>query len=211
MERKTGMDAQQIASENFKRWQSNPGTYEFIPEREICRLVKYKKTFSEDVLVKRDGVPLILRTSGKPLRACDVLPERADLALDMDGNLLSQGDFKARYYEWLGSFTFPEGTEIGLEPCPEVSDYVSREPDRYSESNGYIEIYFDPKLNQEWTPSEKYDTEGRTQEEREAEASASVNNRLVEALMQKLSGDQVAELLGDVMGKDVPLVGESAE
>lgn len=200
------IEAQYIERSNRDRWAMDPARYETVPERGVCRLVKYKKTFAEDVLVKKDGAPLIMKASGKPLRACDVMRERADLALDKDGNLLSQGDFTSRYIEWLEAFTYPEGTNLADEPIPAVERYVSEIQDSFSESTGYVEMYFDPKLDQEWTPLEKYDTDGREAAEREADAKSDITKLLMGALVDKLNPDQVAELLGDSVGKEIPIV-----
>lgn len=186
------VEAQQIAKSNIDRWTIDP-QFEIVPERGLVRLTKYKKDFADDVIVKRDGVPFLLKYSGRALHANEVLRERADLALDQDGNLLGQGDFQARYVEWLDAFTYPEGHETALDPIPEVGAYVSERQDTFSESSGYIAIDFDPRKDSEWEPSEKFDTEGR--EIQDETVSGALNAMLLKALADKLSPEQAAEIL----------------
>ncbi len=207
------IEAQQIAKSNMDRWLLDPKSYEIVPERGIVRLLKYRKSFDDEVLVMQDGAPLLLKGVGRALRASEVLPERADLALDMDGKLLSQGEFAVRYQEWLGAFSYPEGHEIILDPVPEVSAYVSEEPDAYGESSGYIRIgYPDPADQDKPEIKAQYDTEGRTQEEREADQQSDMQRTMIQALVDKLTPEQAAEMLeanssGD--GAEIPIVGET--
>lgn len=201
----------QIAKSNIDRWTLHKGEYEIVPERGVVRLLKYKKTFSDDIVVKRDGVPLLLKGTGRPLMANEVLRERADLALDIDGNLLSQGDFNSRYEEWLGAFSYPEGHEIGLDPVPNVAAYVSEEQDKYSESAGFIEIgYPDPADQEKHALNPQYDTEGRTQADRDADSQSDFSKLMVQALVDKLTPEQAAEML-ESNNVDIPVVGEGTK
>jgi hypothetical protein len=199
-------EATQLSEENFKRWQSHPEKYEIVHQLGVPRLREYMKNFDdEEVFVKKDGVPVIMKASGRALRACDCLPYKADLCLDADGNLIDQGQFTERYTRWLESFVYPEGHEVGLSYIPNCLDWLSRVPDSFSESNGPVEIYFDPQLDKEWEP--RHNIDPRTGEEYSGDEDAKsdgLTEKLMQALVDKLTPDQVLELVGD----EVPTVGE---
>ena len=96
-----------VQQDQINRWQRNG--HEPVWDRGTVRLREFKKSFSRGlevtVLDKASGqyVPLMLRC-GRPLLCSEVLPERADLALDEDGHLLSQADFEQNYHVYLASF-----------------------------------------------------------------------------------------------------------
>lgn len=94
-----------------------------------------------------------------------MLPERADLALDEQGRLLNQAEFRANWQVFLDAFVYVEGSDTGFEPVPNVVNFVKETPDIYSESPGMIEIGFDPKLNEEFKPRQKYGPDGQSEED----------------------------------------------
>lgn len=203
-----------IAKENYDNWSINSSEYQIEADRGTVRLRRYMKDFDEDVIVKLNGAPLIMKASGKALKARDVYPERADLALAADGSLLSQGDFHARYMEWLGAHVMQGDPQY--ENVPNVADYVSVCHDRFSESPGMIEHYFDPKRDAKFDPSEDYDTEGRKRGEEgfsgdSNEASNDMASKLMQMMMDKLSADQVAEILKKEIDVPVIEIGDSEE
>lgn len=207
-------DTEQINREQVEAWMLSPD-HEIVPERGLCRLLKYKKDFGPDVTVKVDGAPLILASAGRPLMAHEVLPERGDLALDEDGNVLPQAAFTSRFQEWLGSFIFPEDTTLAAEPVPNVIAYVTATPDEFSESPGYVEIGYDPKLDQEVKRSESYDTEGRHMSDPDfgkgEEKLDSVSQTLVKLMLDRLPDSAVQEMLEKSMGAEVPIIGETGD
>ncbi len=123
------------------RWQT--AGHEYIPERNLYRHRAYRKEFAPGIAVKLDGVPLIVE--GCLVKTEELLPERADLALDMDGNILPQHEFERRYIDWLQWFTWHEATDLTAEPIPNVLDFVLKAKDVFSESNGLIPIHYDAR------------------------------------------------------------------
>lgn len=160
--------AQQIHNKQLQKWQRFG--HEPVFERGTVRLAGLKKTLPPDLEVTvldpatNEYVPFIL-TCGRPLLCGEVLPERADLALDEQGRLLNQAEFRARYEVYLDAFVYVEGSDTGFEPVPNVVNFVKETPDIYSESPGMIEIGFDPKLNEEFKPRQKYGPDGQSEEE----------------------------------------------
>lgn len=128
--------------ELFVKWTA--AGHEVISERGLFRHKSFKKAFPRDAVVKVDGAPLM--NYGKPVKIADLLPERADLALDADGNVVSQEEFGRRYLQWLGWFSFVEGSDITAEPVPGVLDYLIRVPDRFSESPGFVDVNYDARV-----------------------------------------------------------------
>ena len=169
--------------------------HEPVYERGTVRLREFKKTLPADrevtVFDKKNErwVPLML-SCGRPLKCGEVLPERADLALDDEGRLLSQGEFEQRYMQYLSTFSYTEGSEIGLEPIPFVVNYVKETPDRFSESRGMIEIGFDPKLDQEFKPKQRWGPNGETEEEWLKESQK--NSSDIASALQILAQNQAA-------------------
>lgn len=118
--------------------------HEVIHDRMVFRHKMMRKEFPCDAIVKyRDGSPVI--SCGKTVRISDVLPERADIALDADGKLIDERDFERRYKEYARWFQYIEGTDIDAEPVPDPLDYVLATPDEFSESNGFVRINFDAR------------------------------------------------------------------
>jgi hypothetical protein len=157
-----------LAQAQISRWMSNGD--EPIRQRGSVRLAKFKKTLPADLEVtvfdknREAYVPLLL-SDGKPLKCGEVLPERADLALDEKGRLLSQSDFEARYDLFLNSFVFPEGSEVGFEPVPFVVNYIKETPDQWSESRGMVEIRYNPRIDEEFKPKKRFGPNGESEEE----------------------------------------------
>lgn len=192
----------QIDADQLDQWQLDPNI-EIVPERGVCRLLSHRKTFDKETLVTKDGAPLIMKATGKALHACDVLPERADLALSESGRLLSQAEFESNYMLWLSQFIYPEGTEIQLEPVPNVIRYVSEMPDPNSDSRGMVEMYFDPRDDD--APEEQpnqFDTDG---EPAETKASG-ILELLTKAMVEKMDPAQLEGVLSSSIGKDIPVV-----
>lgn len=144
--------------------------HEPIYARGSVRLAEFKKNFPRDLPVTvfdKDAEtyrPVIL-SNGKPLLAGDVLPERADLALDERGRVLSQGEFERNYEQYLDAFVYPAGSDPHYEPVPNVVNYIKETPDTFSSSRGMVEIGFDPKLNAPFRPNQRYGPNGETEEE----------------------------------------------
>lgn len=135
------------------RWQT--AGHEVMHERNTFRHRAYRKDFAPDAVVKVDGIPLIL--NGSVVKVSELFPERADLALDMDGNLLQQHEFSRRYVDWLQWFTWHEATDITAEPVPDVLDFINRTRDIFNESGGMIPIHFDARKPAEDVPTHRYD------------------------------------------------------
>lgn len=143
--------------------------HEPIYERGTVRLREMRKSIPADLDVtvfdkERGGYfPLIL-SCGRPLKCGEVLPERADLALDEKGRLLSQGEFEQNYMAYLAAFSYPDGSDINFEPIPYVVNYVKEMPDPWSESRAMIEIGT-PQDTGEFKAKQRFGPNGETEEE----------------------------------------------
>lgn len=201
MQEQVNIHAQQIA-----KWQRLG--HEPIWERGTVRLRELRHQVPANqpvqVLDKASGEyrPLIL-SCGRPLLCGEVLPERADLALDNEGRLLSQADFEARYEKYLSAFSYPDGSDINFEPVPNVVNYVKEHPDPYSESRGMIEIGFDPKLNEDFKPKARFGPNGETEEEWLKESQKNTTD--IAAALRTLSENQAALTQFLLSQKGVPV------
>lgn len=130
--------------------------HEVIPERSTFRHKGYRKDFAKGTIVKIEGCPYITEF-GAVLKTDDIFPERADLCLDVDGNLVSQQEFQRRYIEHLSWFDRPEGSEVELEPIPNVTEYVSKTYDVFNESGSMVTIGYDARKPAETVPTHQYD------------------------------------------------------
>lgn len=202
-------DITSMARAQAQRWSDNGD--EVIRARGTVRLAQFKKSLPADLVVTvfdkdhNQYVPMLL-WDGKPLTCGEVLPERADLALDERGRLLSQADFEARYDAFLASFIFPDGSDVGFEPIPNVVNYVSETPDIYSESNGMIPIRFDPRLNEDFKPKQRFGPNGETEEEWLRESGK--NSADIASALQILAQNQAALtqfLMQNQNGTQVPI------
>ena len=190
-----------IHPELLKKWQMMGAEPVFA--RGTCRLVQFRKTFSREVPVTvldkatMSYKPLIL-SDGAPLMAHEVLPERADLALDEDGHLLAQGEFSQNYERYLDSFIYPAGSNPRDEPVPNVVHFVKEMPDPYTESSGMIEIRFDPKLDQPFRPNQRFGPNGESEEEWKREQSKAAGDTT--AILKQLAETQ-AQLAALIAGQ----------
>ena len=190
-----------IHPELLKKWQMMGAEPVFA--RGTCRLVEFRKTFSSEVPVTvldkatMSYKPLIL-SDGAPLMAHEVLPERADLALDEDGHLLAQGEFSQNYERYLDSFIYPAGSNPRDEPVPNVVHFVKEMPDPYTESSGMIEIRFDPKLDQPFRPNQRFGPNGESEEEWKREQSKAAGDTT--AILKQLAETQ-AQLAALIAGQ----------
>ena len=117
--------------------------HEVLHDRGTFRHKAFKKDLPRDLVIRREGGLPFITHHDHELHAGDVLPERADLALDAEGNVLPQHIFEKRYLEFLNWFDFVEGSDPKAEPIPNVEQYISLTYDMFSESNGMVEIGFD--------------------------------------------------------------------
>jgi hypothetical protein len=152
-----------METENTRGDRSQPDTvrwqiagHEVIFDRGTFRHKAYRKDFPKGTIVKRDGVPFIT-SAGKVLKTDDIFPERADLALDSDANIIPQHQFDRNYKQFLGWYTWIESTDINVEPIPSVEDYVSQTYDTFSESKGFVTIGYDAKKLPEQVRTHQYD------------------------------------------------------
>lgn len=136
------------------RWQV--AGHEVIYDRNTFRHKAYRKDFPAGTLVKIQGVPFIT-VAGKVLCTDDIFPERGDLALDSDANIIPQHEFARRYREFLEWFSWIESTDLLVEPVPGVEEYISMTYDSFSESRGYVPIGFDARKKPEQIATHKYD------------------------------------------------------
>jgi len=182
-----------IHQQQVQRWQRNG--HEPIWQRGTVRLsdLRHDVPKNQPVLVldKESGeyVPLML-ACGRPLLCGEVLPERADLALDKEGRLLSQAEFEANYEKYLDSFSYPDGSDPNFEPVPNVVRFIKETPDPYGESRGMVEIGFDPHLEREFKPSARFGPNGETEEEWLRESQK--NSGDIAAALKVLSENQAA-------------------
>jgi hypothetical protein len=136
------------------RWMA--AGHEVVHDRGTFRHKAYRKEFAPDTPVMMDGAQMIM-SNGHALVAGDILPERADLALDMDGNVLPQHEFAKRYLEFLQWFTMVEGSDTGSEYIPAGCQYITQMPDPFSESPGMVEIGFDARKPAEEERTHRWD------------------------------------------------------
>ena len=130
--------------------------HEVIHSRRLYRHKTYRKDFAPDTGIRRNGISFITNF-GHTLKFSDVLPERADLCLDMDACVVDQQTFAARYKEYLRGFDFPEMTDLDAEFVPDVYDYIVATPDVFSDSRGFIEVGYDARKKPDEIPTHKYD------------------------------------------------------
>lgn len=136
------------------RWQV--AGHEVIYDRNTFRHKAYRKDFPKGTVVKIEGVPFIT-AGGKILKTEDIFPERGDLCLDMDANIIPQHEFARRYREFLEWYSWIESTDLLVEPVPGVADYISMTYDSFSESRGFIPIGFDARKPAEAVATHRYD------------------------------------------------------
>lgn len=195
-----------IHQDQIRKWQLMGA--EPVFDRGTVRLPQFRKTFGSDIPVtvfdREAGAyrPLVL-SDGKPLMAHEVLPERADLALDKDGRVLNQGDFAQNYEVYLDSFIYPAGSNPRDEPVPNVVAYVREMPDPYSESSGSVEIRFDPKLDKPFRPIHRFGPNGESEEEWKREQAKSNDDQ--KALLKMLAETQ-AQMAALLAGNKMPPV-----
>lgn len=154
------MDAATKAKENdmdrrMMAWMTSG--HEVIFERTTFRHKTHRKDFPADKTILRDGIPFVT-VDGHVLKYGDIFPERGDLCLDLEGNLVSQDEFVRRYREFLSWFPFPESTDIDCEPVPAVEDYISETRDSFSESGGFVKIGYNAKKPAEVVQTQWYDS-----------------------------------------------------
>ena len=190
---------QSIARKQRDKWEMIGATP--IWERGTVRLPQFKKTFADDVEVKvRDKKTFELRPfklrSGRTLMASEILPERADLALDEDGVLLDQREFEDNYNVYLESFVFPPGADPRYEPVPNVANYINAKRDPWKlETLTYVEIDFDFDPNAEFKPKQLYGPNGEPEEEylkKQAEEQNDIKALLALLAKQQIGADQIA-------------------
>jgi hypothetical protein len=136
------------------KWQAAGHTV--IHERATFRHKAYKKELDPDTIIMRDGAPFITN-HGHTLTFKDLMPERADLCLDMDGNMLPQHEFEKRYMEFMNWFDFIEGSDPGAEHIPNAERWICQTPDTFSESPGMVEIGFDARKPAKEEATHQYD------------------------------------------------------
>lgn len=138
----------------FMRWQAAGHTVIF--ERGTFRHKVHKKDFPPDKVIMRNGIPFVTSV-GHTLTIGDVFPERADLCLDLDGNVVSQDEFTRRYKEFLRWFPWNESVELDAEPIPGVETWLSETYDTFSDSGGFVEIGYDANKKPETVRTHLYD------------------------------------------------------
>lgn len=190
-----------IHPDQLRKWQLMGAEPVFA--RGTVRLDGLKKSFGRDVpvtVLDKETMaykPLVL-SDGGPLMAHEVLPERADLALDKDGHLLNQGDFSQNYEKYLDSFIYPQGSNPRDEHVPNVVHFVKEMPDPYTESSGMVEIRFDPKLDQPFRPHQRFGPNGESEEEWKREQAKQSGDTA--AILKQLAETQ-AQLANLIAGK----------
>lgn len=182
-------EVQRIAAAQTARWQHLRCE---VTDRGTPRLAQFRKTFSPetDVTVRDPETgtygPFLLR-GGRVLRAAECLPERADLALNEQGQLLDQATFEQRYREYLDTFVMPADSNPHFEPVPKVDDYINAKPDTWTASRAYVEIDFDPTSGGEFVPQFYVDHQGNSvsveEYEREKAEKAARDDRMESLLL----------------------------
>lgn len=132
--------------------------HEVIPERFTYRHRTFRKDFPAGTVVKvRHGhevVPLIT-SFGTTVTTDQVLPERADLALDEQGCVLDKNAFEERYLMMLDSLM--QMGDPKSEHIPDPEQWVVMVPDTFSESPGMVEIGYDANKPAEQEVTHVYD------------------------------------------------------
>lgn len=158
--------------------------HDIMHDRRVFRHRVYKKDFPADTIIKVEGVPLVCE--GGTVKIGDVFPERADLALDMNANVVSQDIFTKRFREYLGWFQFTEQTDIDAEFVPDVIDYLTQTWDTFSDSNGFVRINYDGNKPAEAELTHHYDPRNDTFVEivKNQEMTAQVLQEMLDRLTQ---------------------------
>ena len=133
--------------------------HEIIPARRTYRHAGFKQDFHPDTIVGVRGpdgtkTPL-LNSFGGQITVGEILPERADLALDETGCIVPQSLFEERWVAFLDN-TMLYG-DPKMEPIPDVEKWVRMIPDKFSEGPGYIEVGFDAQKPAEMEATHVYD------------------------------------------------------
>lgn len=136
-------DTDEATRDMFNRWQIAGHTV--IVERGTFRHAQFKRDHDPEAVLKVDGVPY-LNSQGKTVKVGQLLPERADLALDMDGNVLPKHEFEKRYRDFLRYVPMIEGSDPGAEHIPDPVRWVTQVIDTYSESVGPVEAGWDANV-----------------------------------------------------------------
>jgi hypothetical protein len=158
--------------------------HEVIHERRVFRHRTYKKDFPSDQVIKRNGIPFIT-DCGHKLTFGDVFPERADLALDMNGCVVSQEVFTTRYKEYLGWFQFTENSDLDAEFIPDVNDYLSQTYDTFSDSKGFVQIGYDARKPAEIEATHLYDP--RNDQMVEITKNQELTAQVLQSMLDKLT------------------------
>lgn len=181
------MDTSEENQKLILRWTA--AGHEVIHDRMVFRHKLLRKDLAPDALVRfQDGSPII--SHGKSVRVSDLLPERADVALDGDGKLFGETEFTKRYHEYARWFQYVEGTDLSCEPVPDPLTYILATPDTFSESPGFVEIHYDARKPAEQEATHKYDP---------------IRDQMVEITeAQKTQGKAIEVLLEQVLEKRGP-------
>jgi hypothetical protein len=149
-----GFDTSDSWQKLVMKW--NAAGHEVIHDRSTLRLVQYRKEFDPSTPVMRDGKQFVT-SSGHRLVVGDLFPERADLCLDANANMISQRMFEDRYITYLKWFDYVEGSDPEDEPIPNIKNYIAQTNDRFSDSRGMVEIGFDADKPAEKEMTHMYD------------------------------------------------------
>lgn len=173
------IDTDEEMQKMVMRWTT--AGHEFIPERSTFRHRMFKKDLDPCTPIRfEDGTPVVLY--GKQVTVGDVLPERADLALDANGKLLNANEFEKRYREWQRWFRLVEGSDPNSEPVPDVFDYVTAIPDPFSDSPGMVQVHYDARKPAEAERTHHYDPD--TDQLVEIKESLSTQNEALRMLIE---------------------------
>lgn len=174
------IDTDEEMQKMVMRWTT--AGHEFIPERTTFRHRMFKKDLDPCTVIRyEDGTPIILY--GKQVTVGDVLPERADLALDSSGKLLNANDFEKRYEEYLRWFRMVEGSDPKSEPIPDIVDFVTAIPDPFSDSPGMVQVHYDARKPAEVERTHLYDP--NTDQLVEINKSLETQGKAIEHLLEK--------------------------
>lgn len=147
------MDMDKDYQKLIMRWMSMG--HEIIHERRLYRHKVYRKDFAPDRVITLDGLPLM--SFGETVKFGDLLPERADLCLDMNGAVVDAQTFTTRYKDYLRGFDFPEMADLDAEFVPDVKDYILATPDKFSDSRGFVPIHYDARKKPDEVRTHLYD------------------------------------------------------